>query len=569
MAVATEWLRTLATIAVGIASLLLVCWLLLKRTTRAKDAAHAALVAQLPGDASDRGKFHATREASFVPLVEKHGRTFAYHVDEVGNFGTMRGKTMVATCDPKLVREILSKRVHTEHRPEQYRLARFLPGLDGVLFQEGEVWEKHTRALFPLFQGKHFGTLGGELRQIAARSIATWGSADRRRSTGDGPTDVLPLLHEIVTQCIVRVGFGLAPESTTGVKIAEALTTFMETEHALRVSGFEQMSACARITAFAQAFRWFSRDFKHVRGAVQPVLELAAAIESCAASGSVRSEGWIQLMQIARIDEAAIASEVNHLHDAHKALAVVLTFALYRLARPGAAPWAALMRRERAAALASCADGPTGFTRVELAKLPVTRAVFREVLRMHTISMGVVRTTGAAVKARVGKGAAERDVTVPKGTDVLLLLHALHHLPTLWDRPLTFDPARWLTIDGAPCTAAAIAALTEEAEDAGEERSAAAAAAAAAGRGGALEVVGPHTKWTWFPFLDGKRQCAGRMLAEFEFTIVLHEVLDAFDVEEALAPLDFELRLAPDFYPVPEAPVRLHLRQRRAHSGGP
>lgn len=527
----------------------------LGRRSRARAAEGAALLASLPGSVADRGGFWAHREASFVPLVQRHGRTFAYYVDEVGNFGTMRGKTMVATCEPALVREILVKKAHTQRRPEQYRLARFLPGLDGVLFQDGAVWEKHTKALFPNFQGKHFRALGSAVQRIAARSVRAWGGS------GSGSVDVLPLLHRIVTQCVVRVGFGLLPESAEGVALAASLRTFMETEHALRESGFEALSVWGHLRAFFRAYSWFQRDFSNVRAKVRPVLARTAAERGGSGGRSGGdSKGWIELMRDAGIEEKAISSEVNHLHDAHKALAVVLTFALYRLAQPRAAVWVALMRRERAAAAAAdtadtAADGGNATGGLDALKLlPVTRAVFREVLRMHTISMGVVRTTGAPVQATVGAPSeAPREVTIPAGTDVLLLLHALHHLPELWERPTEFEPQRWLRLDRAACTAADLSSALAESD---------AAPSAGDTLSSRIDVIGPHQKWTWFPFLDGRRQCAGRQLAEFEFTIILHEVLDAFDIDDDAS--DTELRLAPDFYPVPEQPVRLKLTRRAA-----
>ena len=64
---------------------------------------------------------------------------------------------VIATADPKLCKALLMSRVHTEKRPERYRLARKLPGMDGVLFQDGEIWKRHTRALLPVFHGSNYG----------------------------------------------------------------------------------------------------------------------------------------------------------------------------------------------------------------------------------------------------------------------------------------------------------------------------------------------------------------------------------------------------------------------------
>ena len=58
---------------------------------------------------------------------------------------------IIATCEPTLVKELFLNKVHTIKRPERYRLVQLLPGLDGVLFQDGERWKTHSRALTSFF----------------------------------------------------------------------------------------------------------------------------------------------------------------------------------------------------------------------------------------------------------------------------------------------------------------------------------------------------------------------------------------------------------------------------------
>jgi len=79
-------------------------------------------------------------------------------------------------------------------------------------------------------------------------------------------------------------------------------------------------------------------------------------------------------------------------------------------------------------------------------------------------------------------------VTLPPGTDVQLLLHALHHHPDHWGPDAhVWNPDRWLV-----------------------ER----------------PGLQPHV---FAPFLDGVRRCAGMYLAELEFAVLVYILLGVFD----------------------------------------
>ena len=102
-----------------------------------------------------------------------------------------------------------------------------------------------------------------------------------------------------------------------------------------------------------------------------------------------------------------------------------------------------------------------------------------------------------------------------------------------------------------------------------------------------------ETASAFVPFLDGKRQCAGRFLAgncgsnsavmlkcryccakakrktltrvslcetELEFVSVLHVLLRTFDLE--LAEKDYDPALEPDVYPILKAPMILRVKRR-------
>lgn len=105
---------------------------------------------------------------------------------------------------------------------------------------------------------------------------------------------------------------------------------------------------------------------------------------------------------------------------------------------------------------------------------------------LHASLTPTTRSTGGPVLDKT------TGVTLPAGTEVQMLLHALHTHPEHWgDDAAVWDPDRWLP-------------------DAPNGRR----------RGDAV----------FFPFLDGVRRCAGMYLAEVEFAILLYTFVAIYGV---------------------------------------
>lgn len=129
--------------------------------------------------------------------------------------------------------------------------------------------------------------------------------------------------------------------------------------------------------------------------------------------------------------------QANHIHGAHKAIALVMTCGLFELSkRP---KWQDRLRAEAEVVLA--APGRT-HTRAHLVReditegrLPDTLRFMREVVRRYPVSLGVLRSLGQDVT--IG------DNTYKKGMEILIPLYALHHSEKLWHRPMEFDPDRF------------------------------------------------------------------------------------------------------------------------------
>jgi cytochrome P450 len=120
----------------------------------------------------------------------------------------------------------------------------------------------------------------------------------------------------------------------------------------------------------------------------------------------------------------------------------------------------------------------------DLARLRVTRDVFREALRLYPPVPMMVR--------EATRGERFRDRAVPRGAQVVLSPWHLHRHSRLWENPDAFDPARWQTQNGRAC-----------ARDA------------------------------YMPFSAGPRVCTGAGFAMAEGVILLAALLGAYRIERA------------------------------------
>jgi cytochrome P450 len=81
--------------------------------------------------------------------------------------------------------------------------------------------------------------------------------------------------------------------------------------------------------------------------------------------------------------------------------------------------------------------GARAVTFADYPRLPVTRAIFDEVLRLYPPAWLITR------KALAGDVLGGREV--PAGALIILSPYLLHRHPDIWDRPADFDPGRFLS----------------------------------------------------------------------------------------------------------------------------
>ncbi len=405
----------------------------------------------------------------FIDLLREYGTTCELE------------ETLV-TADPVLAGALLTRREHTEKRSRFYKiLSRFaLPGLHGILNMEGEEWKRHNAALLPIFATANVAKHADVMARTAQRHVAAWlrgvtaqhgvlpwapEGGGRGRASADGQPPAVgaatggPSLLEAVrgmgTDIFFQWALGLDPvarpeeDGAVSVALASDLARFglvmatIAQKPLMLLKGLYDISVCT----------------KDIQRDVQVLVGRAARLQQ-GPTAATTAPTAVTRMVAAGFSLKEMAAEVNHMHGAHKAAQYVLVHVLHDLCQPpvsaptrphddasadaaggprpvrlvdvGGAWWRERLREEWADVLGGRAP-----VREDLGRLPVTGAVLSEAQRLHPVSLGVVRQTGAPLSID--------GVTIPAGTESVILLAALHVHPALWMLPFVFAPHRWLS----------------------------------------------------------------------------------------------------------------------------
>ncbi|WP_080056170.1 cytochrome P450 [Spirosoma aerolatum] len=418
------------------------------------------------------------RDKAWVILTQAYGKNFLYQ----GN---------LVTCDPRLVEALLMDRMHTQRRSSIYRYASWMiPIAPGLLFMDGDAWEKRLRAVMPVFTKANVDSYAECMHQQIGQHIAHW-------QENLSFEDLYALLVNLNSSLFLKVGCGLDPDQAGARQLGRTLIDFK----------FHYMDTRSRLDDFGMGKRQLVRLPRFLKAQWQRIRkkrQLYTQIDSLMSQpqrGDSRGLNWLNRMREAGFSAPEIANEVNHLYGAYNALDYVLTGALYEL---GKRPALAETLRNELRTVTSERGYPT---RDDFRLLPNTLQFMKEIMRVYPVTMAVAR--------RFGESMTVDGITIPKGQEALILLHALHHHPDFWENPDQFEPRRW------------------QAE--------------------------PSVPYTYVPFLNGPRKCIGQHLAELNFVIVLNAFLQTYSVEI----FDPNIRLATFMMPRFERKVAGILHRRK------
>jgi unspecific monooxygenase len=337
---------------------------------------------------------------------------------------------------------------------------------DGLFLSEGEDWRHQRRTIAPALAPRVMPMLGRHVVGAASETIA--------RLTGTtGPVDILATTQFLALEVAARSMFSLEMQQY-GAALRRQIGRYAKT---LARPYLLDLTLPVTIPTL--------RDLARARfraGWLRLMDEIMAARLSAPETDAPRD--LFDLLRAARDPQTGAAFSHAQLRDqmttmivaGHETTALALFWAIYLLASAPA-------EQERVADEVRAIDfTPDNATDV-LSKLPYTRAVVSETLRLYPPAFAITR---AAIEAdRIGT------VEVPPGALVMVAPFVLHRHARLWRNPDAFEPARF------------------------------------------LDDAAPAHRFAYLPFGVGPRVCVGAQFALTEAALVLAMLIKQFRITRA------------------------------------
>jgi cytochrome P450 len=336
------------------------------------------------------------------------------------------GRASFILNDPEAIRRVLvENQANYARTTGTTRILRPILG-DGLLISEGSAWRHQRRTLAPAFTPRAIDGLvphisaavDDGLDRIAAEAVA-------------GPVDLFNAFYRLALEVAGRAMFSVGMDEH-GAELRRFIAEYAER------MGRPHLLDIVTPPGWPVPLDWSRSRF---RRRWIPFLDRIIAARQASDSDQARSGDLLDLLTAARNPDTGSAFSPGELRDqvatmilaGHETTAGTLFWAAYLLAL---APEV----QERAAAEARGADlaDPTGCQ--SDGRLPLTRAVIDETLRLYPAAFVVVRRA-------LGPDTVAGH-TVRKNDIVMVSPWVLHRHRGLWSDPEAFDPGRFLP--GAP-----------------------------------------------------------------------------------------------------------------------
>jgi cytochrome P450 len=370
------------------------------------------------------------------------------------------GRRQIILSDPAGIRHVLLE------NPDNYRRTAGIDRLlgpvlgNGLFLASGEEWRNQRRAAAPAFAPR---TMGGVACQ-AARACDRL--AGELAALNGGDIDLFARLQLLALEITATALFSL-DLAAEGPALRVALRQYADGIGRPTLLDFMLPRGLPAPRAWA---RWHFR-----RRWMARLAEILAARRSQPISDPPRD--LFDMLRSAGAREGdLVAQAATMLVAGHETTAVALFWTFTIVASLPA------VQRHIAEEAASLDLNPAGAA-TALARLPYTRAVIDEALRLYPPAFSIVR------QARAADNAA--GTPIPARAVVLIVPWVLHRHTRLWRDPDVFDPGRF------------------------------------------LPGAAPPERFSYLPFGAGQRACIGAQFALTEAVLVLARLVRDFRVERA------------------------------------
>jgi len=386
--------------------------------------------------------------------TELHGNTFRFY------FGGV--KEAIVTIDPAVIQHVLKTNSENYHKSEiqKKRMGHFLG--KGLLTTEGEPWRTQRRLIQSGFERKQLEVLSSIMQDSLTDSLR-----DFDRQARIGPVDIYPLM--------MKITFGMVGRSLFGARLKEEDIDLIS----LAISTVQEFMVRQTIQPYLNP--WFAVSgelHRHweLRSRAFDVLREYLQRRRKEAPG----HDLLQILMDARYsdghgmdDELILSESMQLLVAGHETSSNALSWLLYLLStRPECVE---KIRQEFDMVL-----GERSLSYSDVSKFEFTTQVIMEALRLYPPFWMVDRM--ALADDRVG------DISIPRGSTVVVFIYGAHHSPKHWENAESFDEERFAKVK---------------------------------------EKL--HTPFTHLPFGAGPRGCIGGNYAMLQILMILSVLLRRYD----------------------------------------
>ena len=329
------------------------------------------------------------------------------------------GKRWHMVMDPGALKHVLRDRVEDYPKSTVTKLILEQAIGDSLFVAEGAEWLWQRRTAAPVFSHRNVAALAPVMTAAAERSSQRIAASHGRAA--DMFAEMVTATFEVISDVTFSGGEGFDRGA-----VHRAIEDYIS--HAAKVSVLDLLGVPG----------WVPRPGRMMAGAAMREMKRIAdsAIESRRTEGQRAVPDLLDLLLEGEDPKTGRKMTTSELRDnlltfivaGHETTALTLSWALYLCAFDPVVQAAA--RDEARAVL-----GERAATQADIAKLPLTRQIIDEALRMYPPAAFLSRT------AQVPDELCGREIR--RGDTVVLPIYALHRHHMLWDDPDQFNPARF------------------------------------------------------------------------------------------------------------------------------
>lgn len=387
---------------------------------------------------------------------EEFGDTFWIHIGGL--------KKALVTIDPAVIQHVLKNNAENYQKSEIQvkRMGHFLG--KGLLTTHGEAWRTQRRLIQTGFDRKQLDALSSIMQDSLAESLR-----DFDGQVCSGPVDIYALLMKTTFAMVARSLFGARLKEEDIDLVSHAICTVQE--------------FIVRQTLQPYLNPWFAisgllRKHEDMRTRADAVLLQYIKRRRNEAPG----HDLLQTLMDARYsdgkgmpDELILSESMQLLVAGHETSSNGLSWLLYLLSsRPDC------LERVREEVDSVLGDAPLNYS--DVPKFEFTTQVICEALRLYPPFWMIDRM--AVADDRIG------DVSIPRGSMVIVYVYGAHHAQRYWPDPESFDTERF----------------TKENDKL-------------------------RTPFTFLPFGGGPRTCIGGNYAMLQILMILSDLLRKYDFQ--------------------------------------